>query len=195
MAVRIVACHTTHAALFEALGTLQRLHHKRRLPKASIFVKALSRELPVRLAQTGGRKVSRRNIVQFPVGPGSSNGGLHMTLRANRDRRLTFDFLKVDGWAQGILRVVAFLVRFHDVLAGRAVAHFAIDFGLLEFYMIDGETFALCVSQLAGMAYRAVSLITGCGIQLFPVVRIRALASRSVNHSPKVNPLRVSQIV
>src|SRR5438309_1740306 len=190
-----MASPAAYFGFLETLRAFQRLNDERCLPKPPVFVEALSGELAERLPQAVSEELSRRNIIQFTVGPRLANRRLHMALRANGDRLSAVDLVEIYRWIQRFLRMVVMLTHFCHVSTGRAVTHLAIDSGFLEFHVIDVETRALDVPQLAGMAHRANCLIAGRGVESLPGARVSALASRTVNHFPKINPLLVLHVV
>src|SRR3989475_1985601 len=91
--------------------------------------------------------------------------------------------------------MVVMLTHFYNVTTGRTMTHLAIDSWLLEFHVIDVEPPALGIPQPAGMAHRANCLIAGRGVESLPGSRVGALASWTVNHFPKIDPLLVQHVV
>ena len=75
------------------------------------------------------------------------------------------------------------------------MTHLAIDSRLLEFHIVDVETAAFRIAQLAGMAHGTNCLVASRSIEPLPGARVSALASRAVNHLPEINPLLVQKIV
>src|SRR5579864_225999 len=118
-----------------------------------------------------------------------------MALRANGDRLSAVDLVKIYRWIQRFLWMVVMLTHFYDVTTGRTMTHLAIDSVLLEFHVIDVNPPALGISQLAGMAHRTNCLIARRGVEFFPGARVSALASWTVNHLPKIDPLLVLHVV
>src|SRR5207302_156162 len=190
-----MASPAAYFGLLETSRAFQRFDYERCLPKPPVFVKALSGELAERLPQAGSEELSRRNIIQFTVGPRTADCRLHVALRANGDRLSAVDLVEIYRWIQGFFRMVVMLTHVYDVTTGRAVTHLAIDSGFFEFHVIDVETRALDVPQLAGMAHRANCLIAGRGVESLPRAWVGALASRAINHFPEIDPLLVQHVI
>src|ERR1700730_1115230 len=193
--MRIMASPAAYFGLLETSRAFQRFNYERGLPKPPVSIKALSGELAERLPQAVSEEFSRRNIIQSTVGPRIADCRLHMALRANGDRLSAVDLVESYRWIQRFLRMVVMLTHFYNVTTGRTMTHLAIDSGLLEFDVIDVKSSALGIPQLAGMAHRANCLIAGRGVEPLPGARVSALASWTVNHFPKIDPLLVLHIV
>src|SRR6266568_9630749 len=183
-----MASPAAYFGFLETLRAFQRFNYEGCLPKPPIFVKALSGELAEWLPQAVSKELSRRNIIQFTVGPRVADCRLQMALRANGDRLSAVDLVEIYRWIQRFLRMVVKLTHFYNVTTGRTVTHLAIDSGLLEFHVIDVKTRALGITQLAGMAHCANCLIAGRGVESLPGARVGALASWAVDHLPKIDP-------
>src|SRR6266567_631693 len=194
-AVRIMASPAAYFGFLETLRAFQRFNDERCLPKPPVFVKALSGELAEWLPQAVSEELSRRNIIQFTVGPRVADRRLQMALRANGDRLSAVDLVEIYRWIQRFLRMVVMLTHFYNVTTGRTMTHLAIDSGLLEFHVTDVNHPALGIPQLAGMADRTNCLIAGRGVESLPGARVSALASWAVNHSPKIDPLLVQHVI
>src|SRR5437879_3355499 len=120
--------------------------------------------------------------------PGLAQSGLHVALGANGHGFLAADLVEVHR------RVVwLFLIRFarrhgRSVPGRRAVAHLAIDAGFAELYRLGLEPAALHVTELTGVAGRAINLIAHRSVEPLPGSRVRPLAPRHVDDLPKVDP-------
>src|SRR6266849_5889316 len=193
--MRIMASPAAYFGFLETLRAFQRFNHERCLSKPPVFVKALSGELAERLQQAVSEELPRRNIIQFTVGPRVADRRLQMALRANGDKLSAVDLVEIYRWIQRFLRMVVMLTHFCNVTTGRTMTHLAADSGFLEFDVIDVKSSALGIPQLAGVAHRADCLIAGRGVEPLPCAWVSALASWTVNHSPKINPLLVLHVV
>src|SRR6266550_3127616 len=144
--MRIMAIPAAYFCLLETLRAFQRFNYERCLPKPPVFVKALSGELAERLPQAVSEELSRRNIIQFTVGPRIADCRLHVALRANGDELSAVDLVEIHRWIQRFLRMVVMLTHFYNVTTGRTMTHLAIDSGLLEFHVFDVESPALGIA-------------------------------------------------
>src|SRR5712671_6223503 len=81
------------------------------------------------------------------------------------------------------------------MLSRGPVAHLAADSGLFEFNVINVETSAFDIPQLAGVTHCANSLVVGRVVEFLPGAGIGALASRPVNDLPEIDPLLLEHVV
>src|ERR1700674_534103 len=193
--MRIMTSPAAQFGFLETLRAFQRFNDEGCLPKPPVFVKAFSGELAEGLPQAISEELSRRNIIQFTVGPRFADCRLHVALRANGDRLSAVDLVEIYRWIQRFFRMVVMLTHFQNVTTRRTMAHLAIDSGLLEFQVTDVKTPALGVAQLAGMAHCTNCLIARRGVEALPGARISALASWTVNDFPKIDPLLVQHVI
>src|SRR5882762_815584 len=150
-----------HGCFLEALRPLQGLNHEGGLPKPPILVEPFAGKLSKRLSHQVSEEIAVRRIVQFPGGARSADGRLHVTLRANRDEFSIVDPIEVYRRTLRRFRVELSGSCRHHVVCGGPVTHFAIDAWLFEFQVIDVETTAFHISQLAGVADGANGLVAG----------------------------------
>src|ERR1700739_562803 len=110
-----------------------------------------------------------------------------MTLRANADEIAAAQVVEIHWGINRALR--GSLVRGHlyDMLRRRAVTHLAINTGLSELHVVHVEAAAFCISQLAGVADRADSLIAGGSAQFLPRAQIATFTPTTINNCPIVD--------
>ena len=112
VAVRIMAGSAADFGFLETSRAFQRFNYERCLAKPSVFVKTLTRELAEWLPQAVPKKLSRRKVVQFAIGPRIADRRLHVALRANRHKFPAVDFMEIHRWVQRLLRMVVMLAHF-----------------------------------------------------------------------------------
>src|SRR6266704_4760623 len=81
------------------------------------------------------------------------------------------------------------------MLAARTMAHFATDPRFAELEIVGFEPSAFHVSQLAGVAGRAVGHVACGRAALFPIAKIAALRPRSIDALPTIDPLPITHVV
>jgi hypothetical protein len=107
-----MAIPAAYFGFLETSRAFQCFNYERCLPKPSVFVKTLSRELAEGLLQSVPKELSRGDIIQFAIGPRVTDRRLHMALRTNRDKCPAVDFVEIHRWIQRFLGMVVMLTHF-----------------------------------------------------------------------------------
>src|SRR5260370_2571032 len=119
--MRIMTNPAAEVGFLETLRAFQRFTYERFLRKPHVLVKALSGELAERPPQAVSEELSRRNIIQFTIGPRVADCRLHVALRANGDRLSAVDLVEIYRWIQRFLRMLVMLTHFCHLTTGSAL--------------------------------------------------------------------------
>src|ERR1700739_3273063 len=168
MAMRIVTGSAIHLPPLEALRPLQCFHNECGLTEASVLVKSDPRKFAERNAGIFREDLARARIVQCAMGAGSTDRGLHVTLRADADEVAVTQVVKIHRRFNRSLRIRLVRGHIYNMLHGGAVTHLAVNARLFIFHILHVEAAALYISQLARMADRADGLIAGGRAEFLP---------------------------
>src|ERR1017187_226262 len=186
--MRIVTGSAAHLSLLKALRPLQRFHDERGLTEAPVLVKPNPRKLAERNAGTVREKLTRARIVQFTMGAGGTDRGLHVTLRADANEIAVTSIVEIHWRVNGSLRIR--LVRGHvrNMLRRRTVTHLTVNAWLSKLHIVHVEAAAFYISQLAGVADGADSLIAGGSAEFLPRTQIGAFTRGTIDDPPVIDP-------
>src|SRR5271170_3268160 len=189
MAVRIVAGAAGRLSFQEALRSLQRFDDERGLTKPAVPVESFSRKLAEGNALIAHEEITSAGIVDFAVRSGNAKRRLHVALRADGNEIAITDLGEIHRRIERPFVVGVSVVHRGDVALGWTMAHLAVDAWLAEFAMGGRWVAGIEFVQLAGVADRAIRLVGGGGIGIFPMEEVGAWASGIVDDLPEVHPL------
>ena len=109
--VRVVACAATDSRFLKTLRALEGFDDECGLAEAAVLVKPFARKLAEGNHQIADKKRVGDGIIQLAMRTGRANGGLHVTLRADRHEIAIIDFFEINGRIERTFLVL--LARVH----------------------------------------------------------------------------------
>src|ERR1035437_2663587 len=186
--MRIVTGSAAHLSLLEALRPLQRFHDECGLTEAPVLVKPDPRKLAERNAGIVQEKLTRARIVQFTMGAGGTDRGLHVTLRADANEIAVTSIVEIHRRGNGSLRVKLGRGHVRKVLRRRTVTHLTVNAWLSKLHIFHVEAAVFYISQLAGVTDGADGLIAGGSAEFLPGAQISAFAGGTIDDPPVIDP-------